>query len=43
MINPGAAFGKSKLWDPERFAAVADALIEGRNAAIIINAAPSGC
>ena len=41
MINPGASFGQSKLWDPERFAAVADALIEGRNAAIIINAAPA--
>ena len=30
-----------ELWDPERFAAVADALIEGRDAAILINAAPA--
>jgi len=41
MVNPGASFGPSKLWDPERFAAVADALIEGRDAAILINAAPA--
>jgi len=41
MLNPGAAFGPSKLWRPERFAAVADALIERRGAQIIINAAPA--
>ncbi|MFW6146740.1 MAG: lipopolysaccharide heptosyltransferase II [Planctomycetota bacterium] len=41
IINPGASFGSSKLWMPERFAAVADALIETRGARIIINAAPA--
>jgi heptosyltransferase-2 len=40
-INPGGAFGPSKLWAPERFAAVADALIERYDAEIILNAAPS--
>ena len=40
MLNPGAAFGPSKLWPAERYAAVADALIERRGAQIIINAAP---
>jgi len=41
MINPGASFGPSKMWASERFAVVADALIERRGAQIIINAAPS--
>ena len=41
MLNPGAAFGPSKMWDPERFAAVADALVERCGARIIINAAPA--
>ena len=41
MLNPGAAFGVSKIWHPTRFAALADALIEQRGAAIIINAAPA--
>ena len=41
MLNPGAAFGPSKMWDPERFAAAADALIERCGAQIIINAAPT--
>jgi heptosyltransferase-2 len=40
MLNPGAAFGGSKMWHPTRFAALADAMIEQRGAAIIINAAP---
>ncbi|MCK4276254.1 MAG: glycosyltransferase family 9 protein, partial [Phycisphaerae bacterium] len=40
MLNPGASFGVSKMWDPDRYAAVADALIEKRGAQIIINAAP---
>ncbi len=41
MLNPGAAFGTSKRWGWERFAAVADMLIEQRDAQIIINSAPS--
>ncbi len=41
LINPGASFGSSKLWPPERFAAVADRLIEQRSAQVVINAAPA--
>ena len=41
MLNPGAAFGPSKMWDPLRYAAVADALVDSRGAQIIINAAPN--
>ncbi|MCE5277071.1 MAG: lipopolysaccharide heptosyltransferase II [Planctomycetaceae bacterium] len=41
LINPGASFGPSKMWELGRFAAVADALIEQRGAQIIINAAPA--
>jgi len=40
LINPGAAFGPAKLYPAERFAAVADGLVEARGAQIIINAAP---
>ncbi len=40
-INPGGAFGSSKLWLPERFAAVADALAERHRARIILFGAPS--
>jgi lipopolysaccharide heptosyltransferase II len=41
MLNPGAAYGVSKMWSPERFAEVADALIERDGTEIIVNAAPS--
>ena len=41
MLNPGASFGVSKVWSPQRYAALADALIERRGAGIILNAAPS--
>ncbi len=41
MLNPGATFGTSKMWYPNRFAAVADRLIRDHSAQIIINAAPS--
>jgi len=41
IINPGASFGSSKLWMPDRFAAVADALIDAHGAQIVINAAPN--
>ena len=41
MLNPGAAFGPSKMWRPDRYAALADVLIVGDGAQIILNAAPS--
>lgn len=41
MLNPGGAFGPSKMWDPHRYAAVADQLIDKHGAAIVVNAAPS--
>lgn len=41
MLNPGAAFGTSKLWDAEKYAQLADKLFERYNAQIILNAAPN--
>ncbi len=41
VLNPGAAFGPSKLWPAERYAAVADELARRRGASIIINSAPN--
>jgi heptosyltransferase-2 len=41
MLNPGASFGTSKLWAADRFARLADALIERRGAQVIVNAAPA--
>jgi len=43
-IAPGAAYGAAKRWDPERFAAVADALVEewGAQAVVIGSAAEKG-
>ena len=41
MLNPGASFGPTKMWDLLRYAAVADELIDRRGAQIIINAAPA--
>ena len=41
MLNPGASFGTSKMWPAERYAALADLLIERRGAQVIVNAAPS--
>jgi len=36
-INPGASFGSSKLWYPERFAAVADAFSrQGRRVVLLV-------
>lgn len=40
VISPGASFGASKLWLPERFAEVADRLIESMGAAVIITCGP---
>jgi len=41
MLNPGASFGTSKMWSAEKYAHLADMLIERRGARIIINAAPA--
>lgn len=40
VISPGANFGASKCWAPERFAAVADQLIEQYGAAIAMSPGP---
>lgn len=39
-MAPGAAFGPSKCWPAERFAAVADALAERKNAAVLLLTGP---
>jgi len=40
VISPGAKFGASKCWMPDRFAAVADQLIESTDAAVIVTCGP---
>jgi lipopolysaccharide heptosyltransferase II len=40
VISPGAKFGASKCWPPERFAAVMDRLIESQDAAVIVTCGP---
>lgn len=40
MLNPGAAFGSSKLWPGEYFSALADSLAQSHGTQIIVNAAP---
>ncbi len=40
VICPGASFGASKLWLPERFAELGDLLIEKHGAALIVSCAP---
>jgi heptosyltransferase-2 len=40
FINPGAQYGDAKCWLPEHFAAVADQLIEQRNATVLIGGTP---
>lgn len=41
ILVPGGAFGPSKLWRAERYAAVADVLIEKYNANVIVSVAPN--
>ncbi len=41
IMVPGGAFGPSKFWQPERFAELADRLIEENNCEVIISAAPN--
>lgn len=40
VVNPGASFGPAKCWLPERFAEVADRLVERHNAAVVISCGP---
>ena len=40
-LNPGAAFGRSKLWHYTRYGQLADELVRRRGAQIVIHAAPS--
>lgn len=40
ILVPGGAFGPSKCWASERFAKVADELIDKYNAQVLINVAP---
>ena len=40
-FHPGASFGPSKLWYPERFAAVADALVERRGGRALVFCGPA--
>jgi len=40
VISPGANFGASKCWAPERFAAVADQLIEQHDVAVAMSPGP---
>ena len=41
LLNPGASYGPAKMYPPDRFAAVADGLIESSEAQIVINAGPA--
>jgi len=41
VVAPGAAFGPSKLWLPERWAAVADRIAEARGWKILLSTAPN--
>ena len=40
VLNPGAAFGASKMYPPDRFAAVADGLVGRWAARVVISVAP---
>lgn len=40
IVVPGAAFGPSKIWIPDRYAAVADALAREREARVLVSYGP---
>lgn len=40
VLGPGAKFGASKCWLPERYAAVADRLVVERGAAVVVTCGP---
>jgi len=40
VISPGATFGASKCWPPERFAAVADRLVDEHGASVVVTCGP---
>ncbi|MCA8939837.1 MAG: lipopolysaccharide heptosyltransferase II [Planctomycetes bacterium] len=40
ILVPGAAFGPSKIWIPERYAEVADRLAEERNTQVLVSYGP---
>lgn len=40
VLNPGASFGISKLWLPQRYAAVADLLVKERGACVLVTCGP---
>lgn len=41
MLNPGGRYGQAKLWHADRFAEVADRLIDEHGATVLVNGAPS--
>lgn len=40
ILVPGAAFGPSKIWVPERYAEVANALVRERDAQVLVSCGP---
>lgn len=40
VVNPGASYGPSKMWPPERFAVVADAAHAAHGARIVVSTGP---
>jgi heptosyltransferase-2 len=40
VLSPGAKFGASKCWPPDRFAATANRLVEKDNAVIVVTCGP---
>ena len=40
VISPGAKYGAAKCWPPERFAGVADCLIETEEATVVVTCGP---